>query len=647
MCPAHAERAARTVRACLLASALAWLTAWLAACGGSTSGVEAPAPPARSELTGTVTPGYVEQVDTTAGPVPRGSVTVSVRGSAGIMRTSDSFGAGPAQQHRTGLAELSPPYMLSSPLIDGSFLTSVATGSGQANVTSLTTLLTAQLLGADPHTSFLGYGAESTVLISRITDTQIAEAQAKVTAYLEGTLGVTVRSGTASFITSPFAAVAGDPMYDTLVALHEHLVAAGSTLTALSQTLADEARLCLTEKISITSNGQASDFCPKTKAGEPETDDASVLRHVFTNSRGDTLTVRLRGDTVLSVSLQDTAGAADTCQAAACRGVTLGTPASDLSRTIAFSQTALGGVALNGNLTLPVPGVSIPVLPCDNNHYALVLPDRSVAAACVDTDDPIGVGGVLGGAAGLPRIGFSLGGALQVYAVDGQVTRITFLQPYQAADGSGPFFFECQAEGCAGAVFGPATVNTDLGVDLTLRDLTLTGVSLKALNPDGSAATGVAPATLQGVFTTITYIDPTELSPPPNDCVGTTDRFIAQPDYRPEAVAICPLPGDKRTVPEEDGGLSISVIGSVPLGSSPLLYLSAREGEILQIRLFASGDFTCSPCTQVTLGPPNALGERVVTFKGTRLEEVGPAGLPGDHAMTLTGSFIAPAPDAP
>lgn len=640
---ARVDRPVRRATAWLLAAGLVLLSA----CGGSTSDVEAPPAATRSELTGTVTPGYVEEVDTTAGPVPRGAVTVSVRGSAGIMRTSDSFGAGPAQQHRTSLAELSPPYMLSSPLIDGSFLTSVATGSGHANVTSLTTLLTAQLLGADPHTSFLGYGAESTVLISRITDAQIAEAQARVTAYLEGTLGVTVRSGTASFITSPFTAVAGDPMYDTLVALHEHLLAQGSTLTALSQTLADEARLCLTEKLRITQAGQTRDFCPRTKAGEPETDDATVLRYVFTSSSGETLTVRLRGDTVLSISLQPTSGPASTCQASACRGVTLGTPSADQSRSIGFSGTALGSATLDGSLTLPIPGVSLPVLPCDNNRYALVLPDRSVDAACVDTDDPIGVGGVMGGAAGLPRVGFSLGGALQIYVVDNQVTRITYLRPYAPAGGSAPIYFECQAEDCAGAVFGPATINSDLGVDLTIRDLSLTGISLQAVNADGSAAAGVAPATLQGKFTTITYIDPSEISPPPNDCAGTTDRFVAQPDYRAEAVPICPLPGDTRTLAQDDGSLAISVIGFVPLGSNPLLSLTARDGVALQITLIASGEFTCSPCTQASVGAPNAQGERVVSFQGTLLKEVGPAGLPGDHAMTLTGSFVAPPPEAP
>src|SRR5690606_32929867 len=103
------------------------------------------------------------------------------------------------------------------------------------NVTPLTTLLFAQIMGQDPESAYTAFGASGAELVS---DEKIREAQAKLTAYLTDVLGMTVEFGDESFITTTFDAVPGDPMFDTMQALHAALAANGTTFQALTQRVA-------------------------------------------------------------------------------------------------------------------------------------------------------------------------------------------------------------------------------------------------------------------------------------------------------------------------------------------------------------------------------------------------------------------------
>lgn len=634
-------------RGALLACACAVL---VSACGGGTTGDTDEQPPAvRAELAGVVSPGFDldAQIPEPGSSPITGRIVVSVKGSRGIIRTSDSFGAGPADEHRTSLAELDAPYMLRFSLVDGSFLVSVATEPGRANVTALTTLLVAQLLGTDPGSAFDSYSASATANIARITDARIAEAQTAVTAYLQNVLGVPVQSGSASFTQAVFVAQPGDLMYDTMVALNAKLATDGITLTDLSQTIAAQARLCLTESITISLGGSTSRFCTASKSGLPETVDPSVMAYVFTDPAGATLTLRLRGNDLLTERYVTAEGVAYDCSAAGCTGLVLGTPAGDLSRSATFTNARIGAAVLNGGLTLPAPGPAIPVLPCDNNRYALVYPDFSFAAECVDANDPFGIGGMFGADDGLPRISFSIGGALHVYLEGESVLSITALQPFTNPGTGQPVFFKCVGAECAGAVLGDPELNYDYGPELTLRSLTLAGVQLRALNADGTPAAGVDPATLQGSFTTIQYIQP---SPALNDCVGATDLVDGQLSFRADPVRICPdaVSGIKNAFVAPDGELTLNVVGSTPDGSglpSPTLRVVVPAGGGPQVTLIEAQQYTCtSGCTGITVGVPNGAGERLVTFSGAVLREIEPAGLPGTRTITLNGSFVAPPP---
>ncbi|QAZ40718.1 hypothetical protein C1M51_15495 [Methylibium sp. Pch-M] len=625
----------------------------VSACGGGTTGDTDEQPPAvRAELAGVVSPGFDldAQIPEPGSSPITGRIVVSVKGSRGIIRTSDSFGAGPADEHRTSLAELDAPYMLRFALVDGSFLVSVATEPGRANVTALTTLLVAQLLGADPATAFDSYSASATANIARITDARIAEAQAAVTAYLQNVLGIPVRSGSASFTQAAFAAADGDPMYDTMVALNAKLAADGLTLTDLSQTVAAQARLCLTESITISLGGSTSRFCTASKSGLPETADPTVMAYVFTDPGGATLTLRVRGNDLLTERYVTAEGVAYDCSAAGCTGLVLGTPAGDLSRPATFTNGRIGAATLNGSLTLPAPGPAIPVLPCDNNRYALVYPDFSFAAECVDASDPFGIGGMFGGNAGLPRTGFGFGGALSVYVENGELLSITALRPYTDPGTGQPVVFKCVGAECAGAVLGEPELNYDYGPELTLRSLTLSGVQLRALNADGTPATLTEAATLQGSFLTIEYIDPAEFSPQPNDCLGTTDHFFAQVSFGAQAVTdICPAPGGKTATAYAAGDLDVVLFGYAPVGVNPRVDLQIRGGVATRIEVsggsYSGGNFLCDgDCSNVVVGAPNGAGERSVTFNGAVLREIEPAGLPGTRTMSLTGSFVTPPP---
>ncbi|WP_156466837.1 hypothetical protein [Methylibium sp. Root1272] len=624
----------------------------VAACGGggTTSDVDGQPSPVRAELTGIVTPGYVVENNEPGSSPIQGRIVVSAKGSRGIIRSSDNYGAGQANEHRTGLTDLDPPYMLRNALVDGSFLVSVATEPGRANVTALTTLLVAQLLGADPASAFDSYSGSATANIARITDARIAEAQTAVTAYLQDVLGVEVQSGTASFTQAVFEARDGDPMYDTMVALNARLTADGITLTDLSQTLAAQARLCLAESITVTVGGQPSRFCTATKNGLPETADPTVMAYVVTDPNGATLTLRLRGNDLLTERYVTAEGVAYDCSAAGCTGLVLGTPAGDLSRAATFTDARIGSAVLNGSLTLPAPGPAIPVLPCDNNRYALVYPDFSLAAECIDASDPFGIGGMFGGNAGLPRTAVTFGGALSVYFEEGNLLSITALRPYTDPGTGQPVIFKCVGAECAGAVLGAPELNYDYGPELTLRSLTLTGVQLRALNADGTPATLTDAATLQGSFLTIEYIDPAEFSPQPNDCLGTTDHFFGQVSFGAQTVTdICPAPGSKTTTQSGAGDLDIDVFGSVPIGMNPRVLLQIRGGVVTRIDAsgmsYSGGNFLCtSDCSNVVVGAPNGAGERTVTFNGAVLHEIEPADLPGNRTVTLNGSFIAPPP---
>lgn len=111
------------------------------------------------------------------------------------------------------------------------------------------------------------------------------------------------------------------------------------------------------------------------------------------------MTTKVRGDAVLSGAYVTVAGTSYTCEGAACGAIELGLPAEDLTRPLTVTNADLPGsttrAVLNGTLVGAIPGVALPVLPCDNNKYYVILADRTVIGDCVDAFDPLGLGGTI------------------------------------------------------------------------------------------------------------------------------------------------------------------------------------------------------------------------------------------------------------
>jgi hypothetical protein len=613
----------------------------LAACGS-----EGPPEQTRTEppaLTGTAT--YGATIVTGA---------VSGKGASGPLRTaSNSTGT---NQYTISLLELTAPYALrwagSDDRDQQVFLYTVATQPGVANITPLTTLLIAQLLGQDPAAAYAAFNASGGVRTETITDANIQAAQTKVTAYLQDVLGVQVKSGAASFVTSAFKAAAGDPMFDTLQALDAKLVSSGSNLATLAADVAALARLCIEEKISITVSGQQKELCPATKSANPEEADSSILSYVFKSPANDTLTVKVRGDAVLSGEYVTSAGQSFACSSVACGGIALGAPVSDLTRSITFNNADLAGAVLSGTLAGAIPGVALPVLPCDSNKFFVVLEDRTVIADCVDAFDPLGLGGTLNGLRGAApsRAVYtfsSSSGANPAFpqvelVTDGNdsVVSVYFFQ-YDPATFIPSMRFACQGSACNGITLGPVTTNTDLGPNtpVLVRNVSFDNTVLAGLNEDGSP-TDIS-ASLKASFKTVYYADPFAplVFPPQVSCASEGDTIAISVLSGP--FNFCSSQSNRFATAQENGGLLLSTVDD---GTFAPIEIVLRAGAVVQVTYNSpvNQQFSCSTdCTGVTVSAPNEQGHRTVTFEATTLRETQSFPLPGARTAVLSSGPLA------
>ncbi|MFC4311818.1 hypothetical protein ACFPN2_22225 [Steroidobacter flavus] len=593
-------------------------------------------------LTGTAA--YDDRV--TAGPV-------TAKGTAGLPRTaSNSSGT---NRYSVDLSQLAGPYALRWIGPDKSdqqvFLYSVATQAGTANVTPLTTLLFAQLMGQDPTAAYAAFGTNGSEMV---TDEKIRAAQAKVTAYLRDVLGVTVRSGDASFITSRFDAIPGDPMFDTIQAIDAALAAHSSTFATLTQQVASLARLCIEERVLIDVAGVQREFCPAIKTANREEDDNSIIDYVFSAPTNDTLTVKVRGDDILSGEYVN-AGLSYFCSGSACGGIVLGVPASDQTRSFNFTTAALtsatGSAVLDGVLTGAIPGVELPVLPCTTNKFFAILEDNTVIAQCVDAFDPLNVGGTLNTSRGATPsravyVFADTSGADPAYpqvelVMDGNdaVVSVYFFQ-YDPATLIPALRFACEAEACNGITLGPVSVNTDLGPDLPVlvRNVSFANTILSGMTDTG-APTGTT-ATLKASFTTVYFVDPNTplLFPSLADCDPASDTVAL--DVLSGPFNFCSAEANRETSVPTDADLKLEMLDDQSFAPIEVVL---RAGSVVSVTYNTpvSQTFRCdAECQGVSVSLPDNLGRRTVTFAGTVLHEVQSFPLPGTRTATLNAGPI-------
>ena len=608
------------------------------------------APPEQSAVATPTLAGTAAYDDrVTAGPV-------TAKGTAGLPRTaSNSSGT---NHYKVDLSQLTGPYALRWIGPDKNdqqvLLYSVATQAGTANVTPLTTLLFAQLMGQEPTAAYAAFGTNG----AGITDENIRTAQAKVTVYLRDVLGVTARSGDASFITSPFSATSGDPMFDTMQALDAVLVANGSTLAELTERVASLARLCIEEKILIDVAGVQREFCPATKTANRDEADNSIINYVFSAPTNDVLTVKVRGDEILSGEYLN-AGLIYSCSGSACGGIFLGVPASDQTRALNFNTAALAGTAdsavLNGVLTGAIPGVELPVLPCNTNKFFAILEDNTVIAQCVDAFDPLNIGGTLNTARGATPsratyVFADTSGADPAFpqvelVTDGndRVVSVYFFQ-YDPATLIPAFRFACEGDACNGITLGAVTVNTDLGPDMPVlvRDVSFADTILSGMTDVGVPTNTTA--TLKASFTTVYFVDPNTplVFPPLADCDPSSDTVAI--DVLSGPFNFCSAEADRLASVPDGADLKLEMVDNQSFAPIEVI---VRAGSVSSVTYHSPVNqaFRCDvDCAGVTLSPPDDLGRRTLTFTGTVLYEAQSFPLPGTRTATLSGpSMVFPA----
>lgn len=622
------------------AMALGAMVLTLGGCFGERSHQPAQHPAAREEVSGTLTDG----VATAAGPV-------AGKGTAGFLRTTRTSASG---RYTLSLTQLTGPYLLANILSAGAdpgqvVLTSVATRGGVVNITPLTTLLTAQVLGVAPVNAFSTFttGGVSPELI---TDAAIDAAQTDLRALVKDIFAIDLPA--AGFIDTPFDAVAGDPMFDAIVALNGRLDAQGMTLAGFARDIANGAKACRSDLLRITVAGMQKKFCPVARRTTVDADDNGITEYVFRDVAEDLLTLRARDTQVLAATLQLRDGSVYTC-ATACAGIVPGAPLEDESRSLAFTGAVLASAqataVLTGTLQGAIPGVVLPPLSCAQNLFYMVFSDRSVVGDCVTASDPFHLGGTFGSDIGPGRTQWSLPGDADPAAPRVEVVLdVSGAQPSVASiyySDVDPDTFErrnvyvCQAAACSGVTLGPATISTTAasGYVISIRNISFDHVPLSGYTTDGSA-TGLG-GELTGSFTLLSTPNTLEW-PPAGACNPGEDAIAAETGAAQFNLCIAQNYPDfglwyRYVYDNQDG--TLQAFASNEMGDQQVQVL-LDQGVVTEMNAWVSGaQFSCrgAACTGISLSAADGNGERRLSLAGTvlRLQQNFP--LPGTLTLKL------------
>ncbi len=609
----------------------------LSGCFEETSHQPTQPPAAREEVTGTVTDGTTR------------AQSVAGKGTAGFLRSTLSAASG---QYALSLTDLTGPYVFANFLsasADPSLvvLTSVATQKGVVNITPLTTLLTAQVLGVAPVNAFSTFTTGTSVSPQLITDASIRTAQVDLTALLKDIYGLNLSS--ASFIDTPFTPTPGDPMFDAIVALNDKLAQQGKTLRNLASDIANGAKACRTDLLLVTLPGRQKKFCPVSRRTTEDADDPSITEYVFRDVSHDTVARRGQGAQVLTAQLQLRDGSVFTCAASACAGIALGTPRDDESRPMVFNgatlQASSGNAVLSGTMQSAVPGVVLPQLACAENLFYMVFDDRSVIGDCVSASDPFNLGGTFNMGAGPDRMRWSLSGNSDPSAphvevvLDTSTTVPTVVSVYYSDNDPETFerrnVYVCQSTACSGVTVGPATVNSTAypGTPISIRNISFDHVSLSGYTVDGES-NGLT-GDLSASFTLLSTPNT-----PPRACNPDEDPISAEISGTPSSLCIAQNNVDfgawyRYVYDNGDGTLQVFV--SNEAGDEQVQVL-LDQGVATEVDAWINGgQFTClaSACTGVSVSTPDGNGDRKLSLSNTVLQLQENFPLPGNLTLKL------------
>lgn len=611
-------------------------------------------PTGRVEMTGTATGGI------TAGP-GESVYEVSARGTAGRLRTSAS--SVPSLQYAVSLTDLAGPYALSALVQDENQAVrvyTVATSQGRANLTPLTSLLVAQLYGQDPAAAFQGFGPAGSTDATRITSANLAGAQARLTAFVQEELGIDIPATTGDFVTAPFVPVAGDPMYDAIAAVFGRLAELDITPEQFTASVAQASRLCLTESADITIADGTTPFCPQTKSATAADDDADRFDYVYVDRHGNTLTVTVDGDSVLSVRYDHEAGVAYACENTACGAISLDEMTGDLTRPMHFGNLVLygdgGNARIDGTLTGAIPGVTLPVLPCDDNRFFVVSTDRSVVAACVDPDQyGFGIGAYLGDFLGLApsrvRYEYALNDGSDptrpkvsvVTDANDAVLAVQFVD-FEPDEYSPRRIYGCRLAACNGITLGEVTENADLLYPpiqirtITFQDTVLTGHDEDGVDTGDSVSLTASLNTAYYDWVTGGHIMPIEF--PPDGSCGSGNLPVAG-NADGTTFDLCLTPDGPAL--EQPSGDVLLTAGRFDTDSLRVLL---RGEQIVQATVSIRNQplgFICNgaaDCAGITVSAPDSDGLRTLQFDGAVLYEALLDRIAGTRSLRLEGGPV-------
>lgn len=643
-----------------LGIAVAVLPMLLQACGGGAGDAEPPPPTAAlPELSGRVMNGST--------PTDVRSLQVTVKGNVGTARTAEGrLAPVDGSDYLASLDQLSGPYLITdSAAASASGLYAAATRPGTANLTPLTTLMVAELLGTEPATYFATLGTRGG--FTAADDASIAAAEQRVRRYLQREFNFEVPASVGSFVTTPFSRAAGDPMFDTLNALVARIGTDGD-YSAVVSAVAQESGRCKAERVSVASASATDDFCPFSKSNAAAQNNSSVRVLSFSNRRGDTLRLRMRGAVVLNLVLVTAEGVDRRCAAAACTGLAVGTPAGDQTQVVTLSDTPLSGasgtVRLTGSLRTAVPGIELPGLPCTDNRFFLIDEAARRAEGFCAMPDEFGLGAAgQSTVSGSTRRKFTFddgagGPSLEVVA-QGSTVISALVYTTDPESGIATAQFQCRGAACAGVSLGASSVNQSLGVPIVLQPIRFDRAVLPKVMPDGSASV-TASITVEAGLTGYFVDDPSTLPFTPLACpAGAPTVSVLPGDASPSSPMPVCEPSDSQGF--ELRSTSVDVDGNLVLSIASLLTDGAENfvsGNSVTVTISPTGvvlsaafdaligpQYRCSgpACAGISVSEASARGERTVTFASTALTEIGTTGLAADRSALLNGSFVAPA----
>lgn len=563
----------------------------------------------------------------------------SVRAQAGTPR-SLSLSSDDDGPYRLPVGDLLGPYLVrGSVAATNDVFHALALGPGAANVTPLTELVAAAALADVPRLFYDGL-AGGLSRFGSLGTADLQRAEERVRVLLQRRFGIAVPAALASFNTSAYAAVPGDPMHETIRALRRRLVEQGRILADLTGDVVADTLLCRGEGLALAEGGDDDALCPSAKTHRPDADDAAVSVIGFDNVYGERLELRVRDNALLSVSFVRRGGTPATCEGAACVGVTLETPAADGTRGIRFEGTPLAGA--NGTVRL-------------QGH--LVSGNGAVPALC----------------AGTRVTAIATSGAIDVHCVARRITTSKFSRTSYA------FFSKSSSNWLLNVIAGPDGVhwvsisdptrldNDRRGVRYRCKDNECNGVAIGAPDASGARRLVLAGTVLQGIgeggnpdpadsVAVSAELDGAALSEsPPAACDVPLSPTLANSDG--VTIGLCPstafinpnaedLDGDgvvdvvSLDYLDDRGNTTITLLQfDLATGASAAVEVRRRFINDAGLASRQTVQYRCSAEACAGVAVQASFESVQVQFSGTVLQEVDPDGSPGSRTLTLNGSL--------